>query len=340
MEIRKAQKAKSKIRLGIAGPSGSGKTYSSLILASGITSLEKVCIIDTEHGSADLYESLGGYNVLRLDPPYSPERYIEAIRTAEQAGMEVIIIDSMSHEWDGRGGIIEIHDSMPGNSFTNWAKVTPRHNAFIEAILASKAHIVATLRSKQDYVLVEKNGKQVPEKVGLKAITREGVEYEFTLFFDLNVKHIAVSTKDRTSLFMDKPEFTITPDTGKIIKAWAESGIDVPVKEQVTETRPTPQTQAHATDSVMRCAGCGSTNKYHAPTCSVVHKPKPEYKQEVSTTKDALNDYHDQKFQGGDVCVDCKRSITKPVKEYSQKSYGLSLCMVCQKKHQKLPVSG
>lgn len=225
MAIRQATKLVSKLKMGIAGPSGSGKTYSALLLASGLTSWNKICVIDTENGSADLYSHLGVYNVSPLTAPFTPERYIAAIQEAEAAGMEVIIIDSMTHEWDGKGGILEMHDALPGNSYTNWAKLTPRHNKFIEAILQSKAHVICCLRSKQDYVLVEKNGKAVPEKVGLRAITREGVEYELTLVFDINIKHQAVCSKDRTGLFVDKPEFLIDAQTGKTILEWTQQGV-------------------------------------------------------------------------------------------------------------------
>lgn len=224
MAIRQATKLVSKLKLGVAGPSGSGKTYSALLLASGMTAWDKICVIDTENGSADLYSHLGKYNVITLTAPFTPERYIAAIQEAEAAGMEVIIIDSMTHEWDGKGGILEMHDALPGNSYTNWAKITPRHNKFIEAILQSKCHVICCLRSKQDYVLVEKNGKAVPEKVGLRAITREGVEYEMTLVFDINIKHQAVCTKDRTGLFVDKPEFLIDKETGKTILEWTKQG--------------------------------------------------------------------------------------------------------------------
>lgn len=109
--------------------------------------------------------------------------------------MQVIILDSLSHEWEGGGGILDTHSKMAGNSFTNWAKVTPRHNALIECILQSPMHIIATLRTKQDYILTDKNGKQVPEKVGLRAIQRDGTDYEFTLVFDIDIKHQAVSSK-------------------------------------------------------------------------------------------------------------------------------------------------
>jgi hypothetical protein len=229
MQLRKAERKQAKIRIGISGPSGAGKTYSALVLASGMTSWDKIAVIDTERRSADLYSNLGDYNVLPLEAPFTPERYIEAIKACEQVGMEVIIIDSMTHEWDGVGGVLSIADNMAGNSFTNWGKITPRHNKFIDTILESPCHIIATLRSKQDYVLQEKNGKQVPQKVGLKAITREGVEYEFTLVFDLDIKHNATSSKDRTQLFMDKPEFIISADTGKQIAQWCNGGATAPI---------------------------------------------------------------------------------------------------------------
>ncbi len=225
MELRNAERKQAKIKMGLQAPSGAGKTYSALLLAYGlINDWSKIAVIDTENHSADLYAHLGNYQVLAFEQPFSPERYIQAIEVCEKAGMEVIILDSISHEWEGVGGILDIHGAMMGNSFTNWAKVTPRHNAFVQKLLQSSSHIIATIRSKQDYVLSEKNGKMVPEKIGLKGVTREGLDYEFTIVLELDLKHQATATKDRTQLFMDKPTFIITPDTGKTIKAWCESG--------------------------------------------------------------------------------------------------------------------
>lgn len=239
MRLTKATRRKTKMKLGLAGVSGSGKTYSALLLAQGLAgNLDKVAVIDTENGSADLYAHLGEYSTLSLDAPYTPERYVEAIEVCEKSGAEVIIIDSMSHEWDGKGGILEMHSNMVGNSFTNWGKLTPRHNKFIDKILQSPAHIICTMRSKQDYILNEKDGKQVPQKVGLKAITREGVDYEFTLVFDIDIKHNAIASKDRTGLFVDKPEFVISKDTGKSIKKWTEQGTEPTTeKEETTESK-------------------------------------------------------------------------------------------------------
>jgi hypothetical protein len=225
MELQQAVRKRAKIKMGLQGPSGSGKTYSSLLLAFGMCGQwDKVAVIDTENHSAELYAHLGNYNVVNIGAPYSPEKYIQAIDLCVKSGIEVIVIDSISHEWDGIGGILDIHGGMLGNSFTNWSKVTPRHNQFIQAILQTPVHFICTIRSKQDYVLSEKNGKLVPEKVGLKGVTKDGVEYEFTIVFDIDIKHNATSSKDRTGLFADKPEFKVTIETGKKVMDWCNSG--------------------------------------------------------------------------------------------------------------------
>ena len=225
MQLRKSERKKAKIKMALQGSSGSGKTYSSLLLAQGITNKDfsKIAIIDTENGSADLYAHLGDYNVLALQPPYTPEKYIEAIELCEKEGMEVIIIDSISHAWDE---LLDFHSKLAGNSFTNWSKVTPRQKAFTDKILQCKAHVIATMRTKQDYVLNQKDGKYVPEKVGLKAVQRDGLDYEFTLVFDIDIKHFAVSSKDRTGLFMGRPEFIINSGTGRRILEWCNSGVN------------------------------------------------------------------------------------------------------------------
>jgi nucleoside-triphosphatase THEP1 len=222
MQLRKSERSKAKIKMALQGPSGSGKTMSAILIAQGLTNgnLNKVAIIDTENGSADLYAHLGKFNVLTLDNPHSPERYIEAIEVCEKAGMEVIILDSISHCWDF---LLDYHSSLAGNSFTNWNKITPRQKAFVDKILNSNSHIIATMRVKQDYVLSEKNGKMVPEKVGLKAIQRDEISYEFTIVFDIDSKHFATSSKDRTLLFEGKPQFIINTQTGKKILNWCNS---------------------------------------------------------------------------------------------------------------------
>jgi hypothetical protein len=181
-----------------------------------------------------LYADLGNYNVVSMNPPYSPESYIEAITLCEKSGIEVIIIDSISHCWDY---LLDVHSNMPGNSFANWGKITPRQNAFLNKILQSVAHVIATMRVKQDYVLNQKNGKMVPEKVGLKAIQRNDLDYEFTIVFDIDITHSAKATRDRTGLFVNSPEFRIIANTGKKIKNWCTGdclwGSRVKIKKEI-----------------------------------------------------------------------------------------------------------
>lgn len=236
MELQKAQRKQAVIKMGLQGPSGSGKTYSALLLAYGLVKdWDKVAVIDSENHSADLYAHLGDFSVVSLGPPFSTEKYIEAISLCEAAGMEVIILDSISHEWDGSGGIIDLHSNMMGNSFTNWGKVTPLHNGFVNKILQSPAHVIATIRSKQDYILSERNGKMVPEKIGLKGVTRDGMDYELTIVFEIDLKHSAAASKDRTGLFMDKTPAIITEATGELIKTWCMNGIKVSDIETMIE---------------------------------------------------------------------------------------------------------
>lgn len=241
MQIRKAERKKAKLRLGISAPSGAGKTYSSLLIAYGITGdWSKVGLIDTENGSGDLYAHLGDYLVLPLEPPFSPDRYIEAIKAFEESGVEVIIIDSLSHAWAGEGGVLDIQAaitaaSRSGNSYTAWREVTPKHNALVNAMLQSKCHIIATMRAKTEYVMEEdEKGKKTPKKVGLAPIQRDGMEYEFTVMLDLSHSHVASASKDRTGLF-DGQYFKPGIDTGKKLLEWLDTGSEV-VKPETLET--------------------------------------------------------------------------------------------------------
>jgi hypothetical protein len=229
-KLRKATRQKAKIRLGLSAVSGGGKTYSALLIAYGLCGdWSKIALIDTENGSGDLYAHLGAYNVLSLNAPYSPERYTECIKDCENEGMEVIIIDSITHEWDGKGGCLEILDSL-GGKYQDWGKVTPRHQSFINSILQSKCHVITTVRRKQDYEMSkDNNGRIKVEKAGLKEVTREGFEYELTANLEIDIRHNATASKDRTGLFADKPAFVPSIETGKMILEWCESGEDVEV---------------------------------------------------------------------------------------------------------------
>lgn len=223
MKFVKAERKQAKLRLALSGPAGSGKTWSALLIAQGLGG--KIAVIDTERGSASLYSHLFEFQTLQLDPPYSPERFIEAIGAAEHGGFDVLVIDSISHEWNGSGGCLEINEALAnskfrGNTWAAWNVTTPRHRAFLDKILQTPLHVIATMRSKTE--TVQGDDKKV-RKIGMKAEQREGAEYEFTTMLELeHAQHIAVATKDRTNLFTEP--HVITPDTGKRLRAWLESG--------------------------------------------------------------------------------------------------------------------
>ena len=242
--FQKAVRQVAKLRLALSGPSGSGKTYSALLIASGIVPIEKVAVVDTENGSANLYANLGTYSVLTLHPPYTPKKYIEAIHAAEQEGFELVIIDSLSHAWNGEGGLLEQKDKATdakykGNGWAAWREVTPEYNKLIETMLNSPCHIIATMRAKTEYMQDDSNGRKRIVKVGAAPIQRDGIEYEFTVVFDLSIDHVATVNKDRTRLF-DGQYFVPTPDVGKTLKQWLDAG------EPASAPQPIPVAAAHS----------------------------------------------------------------------------------------------
>ncbi|MBI3936737.1 MAG: AAA family ATPase [Betaproteobacteria bacterium] len=236
--FRPAERVETRLRAALTGPSGSGKTWTALVLAKGLGG--KWALIDTENGSAALYADRFTFDVCQLDPPYTVDKYIEAMKAASDGGYMGMIVDSASHQWSGEGGILdrkEKLDARGGNSFTNWGQLTPEHERFRAAILRPRIHLIATMRSKVAYVLEEdKRGKQVPRKVGMAPIQREGMDYEFDLVLDLDIKHQALASKDRTGLFSPTIPFAPTEETGKQIIAWLRTGkslIRAWVEEQV-----------------------------------------------------------------------------------------------------------
>lgn len=241
--FRRAERSKAKLRLGLSGVSGSGKTYSALMVASGIVPWEKIALIDTENGSGDLYAHLGPYSVCRVLAPFTIEKYLAAIKEAEKAGFELIIIDSLSHAWSGEGGLLDQQAvaansaKNKGNSYTAWREITPLHNKLVETLLQSPCHIIATTRSKQAYEQVEENGRKKVVKLGLAPIQREGMEYEMTVFLDISLEHVASSSKDRTGIF-DSKSVILSPDVGRQLKEWLETGSDAPAPQPVQYTPP------------------------------------------------------------------------------------------------------
>jgi KaiC/GvpD/RAD55 family RecA-like ATPase len=184
MTFKKAVRQRVKARIGICGPAGSGKTMSALKLAFGIVGTDgRIAVLDTENESASLYAHLGDYDTDVIKPPFTVDKYINGIREAERNGYDLLIIDSLSHAWAGTGGILEYVDAKAdaarGNKFAGWREATPKHNSLVDAMLQSPMHIIATMRSKTEYILVEdEKGKKVPKKVGMAPVQREGMDYE------------------------------------------------------------------------------------------------------------------------------------------------------------------
>lgn len=235
--FKKAVRNKIKLKLAVTGPTGSGKTYSALRLAKGLGG--RVAVIDTENGSASLYSETFEFDVLDLTPPFTTEKYIEAIHSAEKAGYTTIVIDSLTHAWAGEGGLLEqkaLLDSRPGaNHWTNWGPIDKKDQALKNAFLHSSCHVVATMRSKMEYAQVEDNGKKKVQKMGLAPVQRDGLSYDFTVVFDVAMDHQTEVSKDRTGLFSDKI-FKITEETGETLVQWLEGG----AKETVV-SNPVPQ---------------------------------------------------------------------------------------------------
>ena len=234
--FRKAERRKAKLRLAITGPAGSGKTYGALLIAQGLSG--KIAMIDTENGSGDLYSAICDYDILNINAPFDPRKYIQAIHDAESEGYDVLIIDSLSHCWISEGGLLDIKEQLASsgkyNSFSAWSKVTPLQNKLIEAMLTSKCHIIATMRSRTDYVqVVNDKGRTEIRKVGLAPVQRDGMDYEFSLVFDLNNEHTVTVSKDRTSLF-DGQSFTLSPEIGTKLLVWLNSGKDIPDAKELT----------------------------------------------------------------------------------------------------------
>lgn len=227
MEIVRASKKKAKARIALFGPSGSGKTYTALSLAQHMG--ERVFVLDTEHLSASKYADIFTFDT--HDEPlvdFSPQTYVAAIEEIGKLGYDVLIIDSLSHAWMGKGGALEQVDNAAakgGNSYTAWRNVTPWHNKMIDAILAAPMHVIATMRSKTEYVMEENaKGKQAPRKVGLAPIQRDGMEYEFDVTGDMDLNNTLHVSKSRCPAIAGKSYKLPGKELADILTKWLSTG--------------------------------------------------------------------------------------------------------------------
>jgi hypothetical protein len=278
--FRKAERKQSKLRLALCGPAGSGKSYSALQIAKGLTKNNgKIAVIDTENGSSELYSHIANYDVATLTPPYTPQRYIDLIKTAEKSGYSTLIIDSLSHAWQGSGGVLEMHEKATKgktNSFAAWGVVTPHHNALIEAIQCSPIHIIATMRTKTAYEVATENGRTKVNKLGLAPVQRDGMDYEFTVVFDLlSDSHTAQASKDRTGIFGNQQQFQPSENTGKKLLQWLESGVDH--KESSSKQLEVFKVQLDQSDSLQSMKDWWHQNQ------STIDQLLPEHIEEVKS---------------------------------------------------------
>lgn len=233
--FKKAVRAKSRLRLALIGASGCGKTLSALRIAAGLG--QRVAVLDTERGSASKYAGIEvdgarlDFDVAELES-FEPRRYVEAIRAAGR-DYDVLVIDSLSHAWIGQGGIIDQKDKSGSQGFDAWRKLTPQHNELVDAILACPAHVIATMRSKTEYV-VEKDerGKNVPRKVGTAPVQRDGMEYEFDVVGEIDFDHVLHVTKTRCFALDDAHIRRPGADLAATLRAWLEEGVDAPPQRE------------------------------------------------------------------------------------------------------------
>jgi len=249
MRFQKATRQKAKLRMALTGVSGAGKTLGALYVAYGITGdWDKIALIDTEHERARFYANrddlkTGAFLWAPLDPPYSPDKYINLINEAAQAvGPDgVVIVDSLSHGWKNEGGVLDIKDQIVKNNkgkndFTAWNDAGRLQNRLINAILSVNCHTICTMRSKMEYVIdTNENGKSTPRKIGLAPVQREDTEYEFDIVLDIARNHNATASKDTTFLDVDgytEKGLILSPSIGEELKKWLDSGIE-PVRCEI-----------------------------------------------------------------------------------------------------------
>lgn len=237
MKFNRARKSQAKLRLGLIGPSGSGKTYTAVGVASGLGPKPKIAVVDTEHASAALYADEFGveYDTLQLTS-FEVENYVEAIELATREGYDVLIIDSLSHAWAGKGGILEFVDKAAkrtGNNFAGWRDATPKHNLLVEAILAAPIHVICTLRSKVEHIVETVKGRSQVRKIGMQPVQRDGLEYEFTIVGDLTQEHDLIITKTRAAFLADAVINKPGRKLGEQLHEWLDAGEASPPPELV-----------------------------------------------------------------------------------------------------------
>lgn len=242
MSFEEAKREATPVVISVAGRSGSGKTYSSLLLARGLAGpTGKVGVIDSENKRSRMYAddpAIGGFVVSDLYPPYTSDAYIRQIDEAEKTGVDVLVIDSMSHEWTGIGGAIEQADAINAKSRkpgpTAWIKPKVNHRRLVNRLLAAQCHVICCLRAEHKMIAYMDNGEQkFAESEHLIPEQEKRFIYEMTLSATLdNVTHLPVFTKcPKPLLGALEDGKLIGRETGEIIRTWVDGG--APVDKEV-----------------------------------------------------------------------------------------------------------
>ena len=242
--FNKAVKTESKLRMAIAGPSGSGKTYTALAVASALVPGGRIAVIDTEHGSAAKYADLFSFDVANAAPPYHPDGLVRLVTFAANNGYDVVIVDSVSHYWNGAGGVLDLQEAATlrttsKNSYMAWKEVTPIHQRMVDTLIAIPAHVIVTMRSKQDYILVtNEKGRQEPKKVGMAPVQRDGFEYEFDVMLDMDIENVGRVQKTRCPALTGAAFTKPGADMAGILRDWLSGAAPAQAAPPVVFTPP------------------------------------------------------------------------------------------------------
>jgi hypothetical protein len=232
--IRKAERRQVAVKIAISAAAGGGKTMTALRLAMAMAAKQggRVCLIDSEAGSGELYQGevtadgvVLDYDVLPLER-YDVDSYLAAMREVADSGdHSVMIVDSTSHLWAGSGGLLEEVDRARDKFGEGWRNATPKYNRFLSAVLTFPKDAIFTLRAKQEYAQEkDSNGKTKVRKLGIAPIIREGFDYEVTLAMLLDEQHNADITKSRISKLDGTRWVKPGADLAKVVMDWRESG--------------------------------------------------------------------------------------------------------------------
>lgn len=235
-EVRKAERQGARLLIQLSGVSGSGKTFSALQLAYGLTGnrADKICLIDTENRRGSLYANAlpEPFNIIDFYAPFSPSRYIEAIDAACKSGAEVIVIDSVTHEWESEGGCEWIANQT---RFPDWKRAKAEHKRFMTHMLQSSAHIIACTRAREK---VDFSNPKEPRPLGIQPIQEKNFSFEATvslMMHDQGRYQDVLKCPAELQSIMGRGQGYITANDGAALRQWVDGG--APIDPAIEQSR-------------------------------------------------------------------------------------------------------